>query len=213
MVTVTSGIYSPKEVRKRVLNDTWVETGPLSDVRVIKPSSASGRGTTPSVSIGTNGTVSFSNCYDLEIRGIFSSEYDHYWYTLNQNHASIGTTMAMPFLNSGGVKTDSYTGTTSFVQSTTKTGGIYFSNGTASYANIGYGGQPGVISGEIFVPYNASLHSMRSNGGAYQNRMGKAQVIQKYADSYSGVRLSADANVTPTLLLNSGTITFYGLVK
>lgn len=73
----TVGRWSPNKVRARVLDGTWVSPPEeLGGMVLLTPTSIAYTGT--SASIGANGSVEFTAVTDLELRGVFSADYDNY---------------------------------------------------------------------------------------------------------------------------------------
>jgi len=72
----TVGRWSPNKVRARVLDGTWVSPEELGGMVLLTPTSIAYTGT--SATVGANGSVEFSAVTSLELRGVFSADYDNY---------------------------------------------------------------------------------------------------------------------------------------
>jgi hypothetical protein len=86
MPEITFGRWSPTEVMERVLDGTWVipDDADATDAAVmVKPTSIAYTGT--SATLTTNGSVEFTAVTNLDLRGVFSSDYDNYTVIIRGN--------------------------------------------------------------------------------------------------------------------------------
>jgi len=182
---------------------------PGKGLRICVPSSATVTGSGSSVSIGKNGSVSFTSAVTLRINNVFSSTYDNYMMVAQ---CSVTGAFDLRFKLSKSVGTESSTGygyQYLYANGTSVTAG----RGTGSFftMNTGASGAWGGSTDYIFAPF-LSQPTTHICVGAPSGSAGPSiydwAEIHTVTDSYDGILVLPDSS-SPV----SGVITIYGWVK
>jgi hypothetical protein len=201
----TVGRWSPNKVRARVLDGTWVSPEELGGMVLLTPTSIAYTGT--SASIGANGSVEFTAITNLELRGVFSADYDNYMVVIWWSASGI-TTVRNRFMSG----TTPASGTDYVIQtlaasSTTITGARYTSE-TAGVFGRGNSTQRNGVIANIYGPYLAQPTAQRTVG---VDSTSSAQ-LQDDAGTHSLSTSYDGLNIFPFSNNMTGLVSVFGLV-
>ena len=203
----TVGRWSPNKVRARVLDGTWVSAEELGGMVLLTPTSIAYTGT--SASIGANGSVEFTAVTSLELRGVFSADYDNYMIAMTAITTGNDSQYWFQLLSGTTPATGTdYTHQYLVGDGSTVGGGRTTSDTSARLAaggNVARGGD--VIY--FYGPYLTQPTAMRNVSA--QNRSGGIRILDNAAThslstSYDGFNWTIISNTT------TGLISVYGLV-
>lgn len=173
------------------------------------PTSIASTGSGNSSSISTNGSVSFSSCATLELRGVFTSSYDNYLMVMRYTSTVGGTTISIQLMSG----TTPAAGATDYVYqyayaSSSSVSGARTTQSSWSIVGVGTGMNGATVS--MFGPYLAQptvvrALSSRDNLGA---ELFDNAATHALSTSYDGLKLTTGASGLAT-----GLVAIYGAVK
>lgn len=175
----------------------------INGLVVMAPSSvAVGSGT---ASINTNGSVSITNAWRIDLRGVFSADFDNYLISISDTHTTSSSALEFNLITGTTVDYDNfYTNQSLWAYGSTISGGR---STNASSARVGQveAGQPNGVQAYIFGPFLTQPTALRGvTATGYQSA-----TIEDYActhsksSSYNGCRFAAAGETT-------GVITVFG---
>ena len=203
----TVGRWSPNKVRARVLDGTWVSPPEeLGGMVLLTPTSIAYAGT--SASIGANGSVGFTAITNLELRGVFSADYDNYQIVFWWQATGGITTIRNRFMSGTTPESGAnYTLQQLYADSTTVSGARY-SGQTAGVMGVGDAAQRNGYVVSIYGPYLTQPTAQR-NVGIYS--LNNATIYDD-ADTHSLSTSYDGINIFPYTNSITGLVSVYGLV-
>jgi hypothetical protein len=202
----TVGRWSPNKVRARVLDGTWVSTEELGGMVLLTPTSIAYEGT--SATIGANGSVGFTAITNLELRGVFSADYDNYQIVFWWQATGGITTIRNRFMSGTTPESGSnYTIQQLYSDSSTVSAARYLTQ-TAGVMGVGDPAQRNGYVVSIYGPHLTQPTAQR-NVGIYS--LNNATFYDD-ADTHSLSASYDGINIFPYTNSITGLVSVYGLV-
>ena len=181
-------------------------------LHIITATSASGTGAGNSVSIGSNGTVTFSSCATLSLNGIFTSEYDNYMCVCRVNSgstSSVNVELRLRTSVPGDDATANYHW--QWIQADGTTANATQATG-AQQCRVGLYAESGKVNGATFFVGGPFLSAPTVLYGQSAAGYLDAYLID-YAANHNVSSSFAGFSLIPQSGTFGGTISVYGLVK
>jgi hypothetical protein len=202
----TVGRWSPNKVRARVLDGTWVSPEELGGMVLLTPTSIAYAGT--SASIGANGSVEFTAITNLELRGVFSADYDNYQIVFWWQAIGGLTTIRNRFMSGTTPESGAnYALQQLYADSTTVSAARYLGQ-TAGVMGVGDTAQRNGYVVSIYGPYLTQPTAQR-NVGIYSLN---SATLYDDADTHSLSTSYDGINIFPYANSITGLVSVYGLV-
>lgn len=184
---------------------------PVQGLHLITPSAAVATGTGSSATINANGSVTFSAVTALELRGVFSVDYDNYQIVCRMTQSTSDGNVTLQMVSGSSVdSTSNYVAQTVTAQSTIITGARSAAGSSALITSSQTAGQG--VNGTVLFIYGPYLAQPTVGRGISESSVASASIYDSawshnVSSAFDGIKFTISAGTT------TGLIAVYGMRK